>query len=95
MDSSVEAERLPAMWGRATLATDESRTTMKVAVMTAAAMAQGLADGTQCACAAEAGAVVVLTRSVRCGARLLRESASPWISVRLALWRIRTMLPEL
>lgn len=75
MDSSVEADRLPAMWGRATLATEESRTTMKVAVMTATAMAQGLAEGTQCACVADAGGAAVLTRAVRDGARLWRVRA--------------------
>ena len=47
VDSSVEAERLPAMWGRATLATEESSTTMKVASMTDAAIIHGLTEGRQ------------------------------------------------
>ena len=59
------AERLPAMWGRATLATEESRTTMKVAVMTAAAMAQGLAEGVHWAGAGTAGVAAALTRAFR------------------------------
>lgn len=48
---------------------------MKVEVMTAAAMAQGLAEGTQWAGAADAGAAAVLTRAVRCGALLRWEIA--------------------
>ena len=47
MASSVEADRFPAMCGNATLATEESSTTMNVAVITAVAIAQGLADGAQ------------------------------------------------
>ena len=40
--SSTVAERLPAMWGRATFATLVSRTSMKVAIITVSAMIQGL-----------------------------------------------------
>ena len=58
---------------------------MKVEVMTAAAMAQGLAEGVQWACAAEdaAGAVVVLTRAVRWGAWLFWTETLPTNSLRL------------
>ena len=51
MDSSVVAERLPAMCGRATLATEESSTTMNVASMTETATIHGLTLGTQLPCA--------------------------------------------
>src|SRR5271157_3873843 len=44
VDSSTLAERLPAMWGRETLATLVSSTSMKVASMTAMAMTQGLVE---------------------------------------------------
>src|SRR4051794_24019846 len=43
--SSVVAERLPAMCGRATFATLVSSTSMKVASMTVAAITQGLTSG--------------------------------------------------
>ena len=38
----LDAPREPAMWGRATLAMEVSRTSMKVARVTVMAMAQGL-----------------------------------------------------
>jgi hypothetical protein len=47
------------MWGRATLATEESSTTMNVAVMTETAIIHRLAEGTQgagCPSGATAGA---------------------------------------
>src|ERR1039457_4684400 len=42
VDSSILAERLPAMWGSETLATLVSSTSMKVASITVMAMTQGL-----------------------------------------------------
>src|ERR1700761_2540154 len=45
--SSWEAPRPPAMWGRATLAMEVSRTSMKVARVTVSAMAQRLCLGCQ------------------------------------------------
>lgn len=63
------------MWGKATLATEESRTTMNVEVMTAAAMAQGLAEGVHWAGAGPAGVAAALKRAVRRDAELLREKA--------------------
>src|SRR3954467_12647162 len=42
VDSSIVADRLPAMWGSDTLTTVVSRTSMKVANMTAIATIQGL-----------------------------------------------------
>ena len=39
------AERLPAMWGSATLAIEVSSTSMNVAVMQATAISQGLNRG--------------------------------------------------
>jgi len=45
VDSSVEAERVPAMCGKATLATEESSTTMKVASITEAATIHGFTEG--------------------------------------------------
>ena len=41
----MEAERFPAMCGKATLATEESSTTMKVESMTDTAIIHGLAEG--------------------------------------------------
>ena len=45
MASSVLADRLPAMWFNATLATEVSRTSINVASITAKAMNQGLTAG--------------------------------------------------
>src|SRR4029077_6336260 len=45
--SSTPAERLPAMCGRATLAIEVSRISMKVASVPVKAMSQGLCDGFQ------------------------------------------------
>src|SRR5712671_5034116 len=45
--SSCPAERLPAMWGKATLAMEVSSTSMKVASVTAKAIIQGLIGGRQ------------------------------------------------
>src|ERR1700751_4723970 len=45
--SSWPAERLPAMCGRATLAMEVSRTSMKVASVTVMAMIQGFTAGRQ------------------------------------------------
>src|SRR6266545_4591025 len=47
VDSSVVAERLPAMCGSETLATEVSRTSMNVASITEAAISQGLKLGFQ------------------------------------------------
>jgi hypothetical protein len=44
VDSSVETDRLPAMWESETLAIDVSSTSMKVASMTASAIHQGLME---------------------------------------------------
>src|ERR1039458_9743326 len=58
------AERLPAMCGRATLATEESSTTMKVASMTETATIHGLTLGTQLPCASSRrSAAIGLCRS--------------------------------
>src|SRR6476661_6543281 len=45
VDSSIVAERLPAMWGSDTLTTVVSSTSMNVANMTAIATIQGLTCG--------------------------------------------------
>src|SRR3974377_1513361 len=45
--SSMPAERLPAIWGRATLAMLVSSTSMKVDSMTVPAIHQGLIEGRQ------------------------------------------------
>ena len=61
------AERLPAMWGSATLATLVSSTSMKVASMTVRAMAQGLISGPDVGEARRAGVFPVPRQQVcRC-----------------------------
>jgi hypothetical protein len=45
VDSSVVAERFPAICGKATFATEVSRTTMKVASITEIVIIHGLAEG--------------------------------------------------
>ncbi len=55
--SSVVAERLPAMCGRDTFATAVSRTSMKVASITDAAISHGLKRGTHSSALGSAGGV--------------------------------------
>ena len=57
--SSLLAPRLPAMWGKATLAMLVSSTSMKAAMATTTAMAQGLNFGFQGAGLAAGAALVV------------------------------------
>jgi len=45
VDSSFDAERLPAMYGSATAATEVSSTSMKVASITETAITHGLIIG--------------------------------------------------
>ena len=59
VDSSELAPREPAMCGRATLAMEVSRTSMKVARVTVSAMSQGLWRGRQAAIAKDGSAVKV------------------------------------
>jgi hypothetical protein len=61
VDSSVEAERLPAICGKATLATEESSTTMKVASITETATIHGFTEGRHSMGAAAVFGDVVLT----------------------------------
>lgn len=61
VDSSVDADNVPAMCGKATLATEESSTTMNVANMTETATNQGLTEGCHSAGAAPDPADDLLT----------------------------------
>src|SRR5882672_196795 len=58
--SSVPAERLPAMCGRATLAMEVSSTSMNVARVTARAMIQGLTAGRHSSAGAAVRAAVLI-----------------------------------
>src|ERR1700756_3606540 len=58
--SSCPAERLPAMWGSATLAMLVSSTSMKVASVTASAMIHGLTAGRTYTCGAGSAATASL-----------------------------------
>src|ERR1700690_121565 len=76
--SSVPAERLPAMWGRETLAMLVSSTSMKVASVTAIAMIQGLTAGRGRAAPSAVSAAVLI-------------SPKPWVrptcpAAEYALW---------
>src|SRR6202040_1313566 len=61
--SSWPAERLPAMWGRATLAMEVSSTSMKVASVTVIAMIQGLIAGRQTSAFSSGGAAELIAGS--------------------------------
>ncbi len=79
--SSVLAPRLPAMWGRATLAMEVSSTSMKAARATVMAMSQGLTRGFHGVSGAALGfsTVVTLAPPLSGDRDFVSGKTSPWL----------------